>query len=422
MKKISIFFLFLVSIFIFAPQLVFAEEYTTSLYTNFYNSDSRQNALSNVMGLAYHTGTAQTSLNAQWSTNYYYTDLLSVSNYRGGVLKIPFYSIFYPQSQSFIVNDSELAEYCQRYTCNSYDSNGVCLTYNCSTASSSDYSTNQTFYDNYSPNASFNFRFYYNDSSHWTPCNLEGNNIVCPIPQDASTMYNITVFHKIIGKSAFTYYLALGRGIFVYTNGTSAIVEAQENTTQAIDDMNTSINNSDTTESSSTASNFFSGFQTESNGHLTQIITAPLTLLSSLTASCTTPVEINLGFKNLNEKTTADGGSLQVGNKTIMLPCGTALFWENSELVEDISSFRTFWNILIGGPIIYGLLLLVMSAFNNAIDPLNDELITLEFNSPREQVYRDMRSQEVRETASISHNAGLKASDYKRSWRFNRKR
>lgn len=196
---------------------------------------------------------------------------------------------------------------------------------------------------------------------------------------------------------------------------TNSITQAQEDTTTAINDMNDTINNSDTTGANSQANNFFSNFSTESNGHLTQVVTAPLTLLSSLTATCE-PITLPFNFDNMNNSL---GSSIP--DKNVSLPCGTTLFWENNSLGNKVTNFRSFWNILIGGPIIYGLLVLCMQSFNNALDPINDELLYLEFNSEQEQIYRDMRSMEVREMANIAKSGDLHSSAYKKYFRFRKR-
>ena len=189
-------------------------------------------------------------------------------------------------------------------------------------------------------------------------------------------------------------------------NQTSSITNAQNQTTNAINNLDSDLKDSSTTDANNSANSFFSGFQTESFGHLTDIITAPLSLFSAITSSTCNPITLNVDF--------SDSTNGAVGSKNVVLPCGTTLFWENASLGNKVSNFRTFWNILLGAPLIYGCLLLLVRSFNGALDPLNDELISFEYNKDSERVYRDMKSQEVRDMAKLNHEGGLNAAQYKK--------
>lgn len=143
------------------------------------------------------------------------------------------------------------------------------------------------------------------------------------------------------------------------------IVSAQQQTTAAINNMNSSINNSSTTDANSKGSSFFSNFGSHDNAHLTTIITAPLRLFNAMQTECTQPISIPIGFNN---STNGD-----IPNRNINISC-YANFWNR----DDVQTFRSFWNLLIGGPAIYGLLVLLMKAFNKALDPLEDGLIAID--------------------------------------------
>lgn len=222
----------------------------------------------------------------------------------------------------------------------------------------------------------------------------------CPIPHDMKRIYDfyLTMYYECStqvndmscysgGSNNFAVAFDPTMTIHFNTDGNNNdVVGAIEDTTDAIgetndklDDLNSSLNDSSTTGANSSAASFFNGFSTDANGHLTSIVTAPLTLFSAITSTTCTPVSIPLAFGRLN---TATGGS--VPSKTISLPCGTTLFWENSEFGNDIVSFRTFWNILIGAPLIYACLVLLMKSFNNALDPLNDQVVYLEVSANRD--------------------------------------
>lgn len=148
-------------------------------------------------------------------------------------------------------------------------------------------------------------------------------------------------------------------------NSQNQIIASQNQTNSTLNDMNNSINNSSTTDANTKGSSFFSNFGSHDNAHLTTIITAPLRLFNAMKTECTQPLSIPIGFNN------STNGAIP--NRNINISC-YANFWNR----EDVQTFRTFWNLLIGGPAIYGLLVLLMKAFNKALDPLEDGLIAID--------------------------------------------
>lgn len=134
------------------------------------------------------------------------------------------------------------------------------------------------------------------------------------------------------------------------------IVNAQEQTTQAVNDNTNAINNVNNTltDDNITAdadADFFDNINLYEDNTLSGIITAPLTFLRSIDGTCQ-PV------------------SLTYKGQVITLPCGDTIFWGRS----DVSSFRTFWNILFGGYIIYRLCFKLFKTINDAIDPTKDNI------------------------------------------------
>ena len=61
--------------------------------------------------------------------------------------------------------------------------------------------------------------------------------------------------------------------------------------------------------------------------------------------------------------------SFVIFNKEILLPCGS-FFWNRS----DVSNFRTFWNLLFGGFLIFKSLIWFMKVLSSVIDPLGDSV------------------------------------------------
>ena len=139
-------------------------------------------------------------------------------------------------------------------------------------------------------------------------------------------------------------------------NNTTNIINNQNSNTEAIngklDDMNTSINSSDI--DSSSGVNFFNNFNTEDNGGISSVITAPLRFVRKMTDSCE-PISFDLMEQDIN------------------LPCGDTLFWNK----EGVAPLRTIWNILVGGAFIYALLRKIFKIIEDIKDPQSDKIEVL---------------------------------------------
>ena len=131
----------------------------------------------------------------------------------------------------------------------------------------------------------------------------------------------------------------------------SAVVTAQQQTTNAINNVNSTLNNDSTTDSTNSGSSFFSNFSVNTFG-LTSVVTAPLTFINSMTNSCSSnPVTLTLFEKD------------------ITLPCGDSIFWGRS----DVATFRSIWNVIVGGPIIYMLAIKLFRKVQIALNPDKSE-------------------------------------------------
>lgn len=136
----------------------------------------------------------------------------------------------------------------------------------------------------------------------------------------------------------------------------SPIVNAQNQTTNAVNNNTNAVNNINNTLNDSTITadadaDFFDNINLYEDNTLSGIITAPLTFLRSIDGTCQ-PV------------------SLTYKGQVITLPCGDTIFWGRN----DVSSFRTFWNILFGGYIIYRLCFKLFKTINDALDPTKDDI------------------------------------------------
>lgn len=127
----------------------------------------------------------------------------------------------------------------------------------------------------------------------------------------------------------------------------SPIVDGQQQTNEKLDNIDNTMKDDDIDTSQSNS--FFDGFTDTDHGGISGVVTAPLRFINRITDKC-----IQIDFV--------------IFEKEISLPCGDTLFWNRPEVQE----FRAFWNILVGGPIIYALLVALFKIIEKMKNPENN--------------------------------------------------
>lgn len=130
-------------------------------------------------------------------------------------------------------------------------------------------------------------------------------------------------------------------------NNTNRIIQSQEN-------INNSINSTDTTEADSKANDFFGNFQTDSHG-LSGIITAPLRLVNSLTTATCNPLEFDL----------------PIVHNHVSLPCMRPI------LENHFGIFFSLWQLITTGLISYNVCINLYSKVRALQNPNNDRIEVL---------------------------------------------
>lgn len=125
--------------------------------------------------------------------------------------------------------------------------------------------------------------------------------------------------------------------------------------TNALNNLNDSLNNSDSSGATSSASEFFSGFTTDTFG-LTSIITAPLNLIGSITSSTCTPLGLPLPYVN----------------KTLELPCMSSIY------SQYFGSFFTIYQTITFGIIAYWVCVRIFNLVKDFKNPDHDEIEVLD--------------------------------------------
>lgn len=129
------------------------------------------------------------------------------------------------------------------------------------------------------------------------------------------------------------------------------INNAQNQTNQKLGELNDSISNDNTDEASNKASEFFSGFETDTFG-LTSIITAPLNLIGSITSSSCSPLGLEVPFVD----------------STLNLPCMTSIY------ERYFGSFLTVYQTITFGIIAYWVCVRIFALVKDFKNPDHDEI------------------------------------------------
>ena len=137
--------------------------------------------------------------------------------------------------------------------------------------------------------------------------------------------------------------------------GTEICTNKLDEQTGAINNLNDSLNNSDSSGATSEASEFFSGFTTDTFG-LTSIITAPLNLIGSITSSTCTPLGLPLPYVN----------------KTLELPCMSSIY------SQYFGSFFTLYQTITFGIIAYWVCVRIFNLVKDFKNPDHDEIEVLD--------------------------------------------
>ncbi len=138
-------------------------------------------------------------------------------------------------------------------------------------------------------------------------------------------------------------------------NGFNGLQEQQQETNKQLGDLNDNLTNSDTSEASGSANEFFSGFESDDFG-LTAIITAPLNFIKSLTSSTCTPLGFNAPFVN----------------QRVTLPCMRSIY------EEHFGGFLTLYQTITFGIVAYWVCVNTLASVRGFKDPDSDRIEVLD--------------------------------------------
>ena len=135
----------------------------------------------------------------------------------------------------------------------------------------------------------------------------------------------------------------------------SGMKEEQRKTNEELKKTNDTLNNDDVTDSTNKANEFFNGFTTDTHG-LTAIITAPLSLISSITSKSCSPLVLPLPFVD----------------KDLTLPCMGAIY------SQYFGSFLSIYQLITFGIVAYWVCVRIFNLVKDFKNPDHDEIEVLD--------------------------------------------
>lgn len=202
----------------------------------------------------------------------------------------------------------------------------------------------------------------FTDNAYWTICKIESDNngisrVMCPINNNRNSINRIRVRYTNINWNEGVVYASLGIGnVYNLLKDTSSqIAENQQDTTNAINNVNNSINNNNVSGANQDANSFVNNQAFQDNTGLTGIITAPLSVINSLTSTCS-PIRLPIPYLDTN----------------VDIPCiGDLLSSKMGALIQLVK-------VVINGYICYLIGLDMFKIVKHARDPNDDRIEVLD--------------------------------------------
>lgn len=179
--------------------------------------------------------------------------------------------------------------------------------------------------------------------------------------------------------SARDYTFAINRNVYFTASDSQAIVSAQAQTTNAVNSVNQTLTDTNSTSDADDTYSFFNSYSNDSESQLSQVISAPLTLLNNLIVGTDTKLCFTLKGKQscipsgriIWGKTTRT--SFDVGSLTFH----PIWFGSGDNITNGITSFVALFNLVVGGFLAYKMLLSLYRMVDDMLNPTNNRIEVL---------------------------------------------
>lgn len=216
-----------------------------------------------------------------------------------------------------------------------------------------------------------NVQMTYNNNTGYEVCSFTPDNtssgqlynFTCSMPQGNTNLFSLKFRTKNVFSTQFSYKMLIVNKLDITCGGSGAtdtttiennqqtIINQNTNIINNQQELNTNITNDNTTGAASDAGSFFSGFTTNTHG-LTSIITAPLTLIGSITSASCSPLGLPLPYIN----------------KTLQLPCMSSIY------SQYFGAFFTLYQTITTGIIAYWVIVRILNLVKDFKNPEHDEI------------------------------------------------
>lgn len=216
---------------------------------------------------------------------------------------------------------------------------------------------------------------YLGSSYQWGSCSVDGVSVKCSENNSQGTLFSNTSYNvymrilhigitptipldEIILQESQTQNDLLNDIKNSFSSQNSALNDIQQNTKDtkdAINETNDTLKDDDTQGAQDSAGGFFNDFTTDTHG-LTAIITAPLSLISSITSSSCSPLVIPLPYVD----------------KDLTLPCMGSIY------SNYFGSFLSIYQIITFGIVAYWVLVRIFNLVKDFKNPDHDEIEVLD--------------------------------------------
>lgn len=223
-------------------------KYENSYYLTYYRDANKTDAYNNLSGgiVSYENLTSSQINNVTFTdTSFYLGSDLSLKNYAGGYISIPFQirlPIVWNTTNNTVQTDSA---YCERYDCSATQSGtGYCQRYQCTKYVQT--STNTiSDRERLEPQLIVIPIIYYSDETgtHWLTCDIDNtdNTIKCPINNKMNNIVRLRISSYVFytTSASYQYTLNVGKMVKIYSEPTNEIIEQQKETNETLKEEHT---------------------------------------------------------------------------------------------------------------------------------------------------------------------------------------
>lgn len=326
--------------------------------SNYYSDLNLTNARGSDGLYGYFDVATTTTWNSSYTYNYMYFNSRDLTQYKDGVIQFE-YSLDLPQIRSTVTSTIYGSDYCNRWDWLTVDSYNNVIKWGCDRVGESQDSVindNEYIMPIYSIKA-----FMLNGSGNdAVPCEVNQNTsrIVCPITAGRNDVHGMLIYTKVFYNSSTnsTYRFKLGKQLLLYKNSDTIINDSINSQTQQQqqnhEETQSYLEDSNTTQAESEATDFFEDFEAPDIGGLGAIITAPLNTIRSLLNSSCSNLVLPLPFVN----------------KNLTLPCMNTIY------TEHFGAFFTIYQTIILAVIAYRCIRSIFFDIHGFTNPNDDRI------------------------------------------------